>query len=273
MTAADVDPTTAMVMRGDWGDRRVFLRFAVDYARSFPLVAEADGEIVATGTGTANGPVGWIGGIFVDAVRRKSGLGTAITLAVMDALRDAGCRSFLLVASQDGRRIYERLGFEVQTFYEVLASEGRANRHDPTTDVLTEGTLADETLVQMIEIDRAATGEDRAGLLTTFASPSTTRLASGVGGLDGFAVRAPWGGWATIAAEPSVGVAMLESRRRTAAADHRVSSGLPLENREGRERLLAAGWTARYRAPRMLLGEPPPWRPESLWGQFGMAIG
>ena len=273
MTTADVDPTTAMVMRGDWGDRSAFLRFAVEYARSFPLVAEADGEIVATGTGTANGPVGWIGGIFVDAACRKSGLGTAITLSVMDALRDAGCRSFVLVASQDGRRIYERLGFEVQTFYEILASQGGAKSHDPAPDAIADGALAEETLEQMIAIDRVATGEDRAALLTTFASPSTTRLESGVGGLDGFAVRAPWGGWATIAAEPAVGVALLENRRRTAAVDHRVSSGLPLENREGRERLLAAGWTARYRAPRMLLGDPPPWRPESLWGQFGMAVG
>lgn len=272
MTDADVDATTAMVLRGDWGDRRVFLRFAVEYEGSIPLVAEVDGEIVATGTGTANGAVGWVGGIFVDSARRRSGIGTAITRLVIDRLRDAGCRSIVLVASEDGHRIYERLGFEVQTFYEMFAALGAGLPGEPTGS-----SIADEKLAAMIALDRAATGEDRAGLLSRFATPSTVRLAVADTGatarIGGFGVRAPWGGWATIAPDSAAGLALLEARRRTTALAHRVTAGLPLENEEGRAGLVAAGWMARYRATRMILGEAPAWRPESIWGQFGMAVG
>ena len=272
MTAVDVDPASAMVLRGDWGDRSVFLRFAVDYPSAIPLVAEVDGEVVGTGTGTANGSVGWVGGIFVDPGRRRSGIGTAITRLLIDRLTDAGCRSIVLVASDEGRRIYERLGFEVQTFYEMFATLGVGLPGEPTGS-----SVADDELAAMKALDSAATGEDRAGLLSRFATPSTVRLAvtdsDGVARVGGFAVRAPWGGWATIAPDAAAGLALLEARRRATALENRVTTGLPLENEEGRSRLVAAGWTARYRATRMVLGDFPAWRPESIWGQFGMAVG
>jgi ribosomal protein S18 acetylase RimI-like enzyme len=43
---------------------------------------------------------------------RHQGLGTIITRAAMDAARHAGARVAVLQASEMGRRVYERLGFE-----------------------------------------------------------------------------------------------------------------------------------------------------------------
>lgn len=37
--------------------------------------------------------------------------------------------------------------------------------------------------------------------------------------------------------------------------------------------LLAAGWEEAWTAPRMERGEPVAWRPDWIFGQFGMAVG
>ena len=96
MTPADVDAATELILGNDWGVRREWLQFAATQPACSPIVAEADGEIVATGVGTANGPVGWIGTIFIAPDRRGRGLGRAITQAIIDRLESAGCRSLVL---------------------------------------------------------------------------------------------------------------------------------------------------------------------------------
>src|SRR3954469_8754591 len=124
MTPADVDASTELILGNDWGVRREWLEFAATQPACSPIVAEADGEIVGTGVGTANGPVGWIGTIFIAPDRRGRGLGRAITQAIIDRLESAGCRSLVLVATAEGRRLSARMGLEVRTRYQVLQAQG-----------------------------------------------------------------------------------------------------------------------------------------------------
>ena len=124
MTLADVDRTADAMRREGWGDRRVKLRFVAEHPRCAPLVAEADGAIVGTGVATFNGPVAWIGTIWVDPAWRRRGLGRALTLATIEAGEAAGCRTFVLVATKVGQPLYEGLGFEVQTWYRIKEAPG-----------------------------------------------------------------------------------------------------------------------------------------------------
>ena len=80
-----------------------------------PFVAEADGEVVGTGVLSVNGSVGWIGTIWVEPAWRRRGVGMALTQATIDTAESAGCRTLLLVATDAGRPLYEKIGFEVQT--------------------------------------------------------------------------------------------------------------------------------------------------------------
>ena len=115
MTAADVDPIAATFLRNDWGDRRRNLEFVTGHAETHPIVAEADGMVVGTGVVSVNGPVAWIGTIFVEPAWRRRGVGMAVTRATIETAEAAGCRTLVLVATESGRPMYERLGFEVQT--------------------------------------------------------------------------------------------------------------------------------------------------------------
>jgi hypothetical protein len=194
----------------------------------------------------------------------------ALTRALTDIAESAGCRTLLLVATDAGRPLYERIGFEVQTWYRILEAPGLGDEPiDPRIRPFTTDDLA-----AMTELSAAATGEDRAHLLRAFASPGTAScLVRDDGTLGGFVVRAPWGGGSTIAPRLGDAEAVLHARRVGRGPEQRVRAGLVAENTAGLERLLATGWTDSWSAPRLIRGDALQWQPEAIWGQFIHALG
>ena len=271
MTHADVDPIVALLLSQDWGDRRLYLDFVIDHPQAQPFVAEADGVVVGTGVIGLNGPVGWIGTIFVDPAWRRRGVGLELTRTTIEAADAAGCRTLLLVATAAGRPLYEKLGFEVQTSYRILEAPGLPSTTpvDPRIRACEPGDLA-----AMAALDAVATGEDRAHLIRAFADVGTARvLDADSSGLAGFIVRAPWGGGATIAPTLDDAEAILHARRVAHGPAGHVRAGVLSENEEGLERLLSSGWAEMWHAPRLIRGEPLAWRPVHIWGQFNHALG
>jgi GNAT superfamily N-acetyltransferase len=285
MLPSDVDAATELILGNEWGVRREWLEFATSHSECLPLVAEADGAIVATGVGTANGTVGWIGTIFIAPERRGRGLGRALTQEIIDRLERAGCRSLVLVATSEGRRLYERMGFEVQTRYQILQVKGlppaEGTEVADATHPAAGAGAADAVrpfeagdLPAIERLDQDGTGEDRAHAIRRLAAPDTTRVATGDdGSIEGYVVRAPWGGGATIARTPEAALRILTARRRAAGEEGRVSLGVLAENADGLARLVDAGMRPSWSAPRMHRGAPLTWRPEWIWGQFNHAMG
>ena len=270
MTPADVDAASDALLRNDWGDRRANFRFAADHPECLAFVADADGAIVGTGIATVNGAVGWIGTIWVDPTLRRRGLGMALTQATIDAAEAAGCRTLVLVATDAGLPMYQRIGFEVQTEYRILEAPGLGGGvPDPRIRAFRR-----DDLEAIAALDRAATGEDRSHLLRAFASPGTARcVIRADGAIGGFVIRAPWGGGATIAPDPADAATILRARRVAAGPEKRVRAGLLAENVEGMRMLLADGWTEAWEGPRLVRGEPLDWHPDAIWGQFNHAMG
>ncbi|HUQ44648.1 MAG TPA: GNAT family N-acetyltransferase [Candidatus Limnocylindria bacterium] len=275
MRPDDVDAATEMVLGHGWGVRREWLAFAASQAACTPLIAEFDRAVVATGVGTANGPVGWIGSIFVDPAFRGRGLGRAITQGIIDALDSAGCRTLVLVATSEGRRLYEPMGFQVQTHYRILEAPGLAAPDEPDEPAAPSiRPFHSDDLPGLVALDRAATGEDRVHALNRLAVAATAKVAVGADGeISGFLVRPPWGGGATVARSIEDALTIVRARRVTSGLDGRVRVGVLQENREGLERLGFEGFRQAWSAPRMLRGEPLSWRPELIWGQFNHAMG
>lgn len=274
MVSSDVDAATEIIIRADWGDRRTWFEFAVSQPECQPVVAIADGEIVGTGVGTANGRVGWVGTIWVTPDRRGAGLGRALTQAVIDRLESAGCESLLLVATVEGRRLYERMGFELQTTYRILEAPGLAEGEAGADSSISVRPFDPGDLGTLETLDAAATGEDRAHLLRRFAGPSSTKVAvDASGAVGGFVVRAPWGGGATIGVDARSAMGILTARRRASGPEGRVRVGLVAENVAGLRALEQAGLRPIWSAPRLIRGRPLAWRPEWIWGQFNHAVG
>jgi hypothetical protein len=234
-------------------------------------VAEVDGALVGTGVGTANGSVGWVGTIWVDPAQRGAGLGRALTQAVIDGLEAGDCRTLVLVATEEGLPLYERMGFELQTRYRILEAPGldpAAVASDP--DVRPFGRA---DLDAVCALDLAATGEDRGHAIRRFATPETSKVLDVGGAIYGFVIRAPWGGGATVAADAGDALRILDARRRASGPGGRVRVGLVEENAAGLAALEAARLTPIWSAPRLVRGEPLEWHPDWIWGQFNHAMG
>lgn len=275
MTAADIEPAVGAILADDWGDRRAWFEFAMANPHGRVFVAEGDdGSVVGTAVATVNGPVGWIGTIWVASAARRRGLGLALTEATIGAAEEAGGRTLVLVATDSGRALYERLGFSLQTWYVTLEAPGlAAGSRDASTGRPVRAFRAAD-LDTMAALDRVATGEDRRHLLQAFAGPDTTKIVTDPDDRPaGFVIRAPWGGGATVASRADDALAILRARRLAAGPDRRVRAGILLDNERGAAALAADGWTEAWRAPRLIRGEALDWRPDHIWGQFNHALG
>lgn len=273
MMPADVEPVALAFLRESWGDRRLNLDFVTRHHETHPFVADADGVVVGTGVVSLNGPVAWIGTIWVEPAWRRRGVGLVLTQATIETAEAAGCRTLVLVATDAGRPMYERLGFEVQTEYRILEAPGLDAADTGPVDPRIRA-FEPSDLEAMEALDRSATGEDRGHLLRAFAAPETTRvLVHDDGSLGGFVVRAPWGGGATIAPLHDDADAILHARRVAAGPGKQVRAGLLTDNADGLARLAALGWTDSWNAPRLVRGDPMRWQPDAIWGQFNHALG
>ena len=86
MGSDDLEPAVAAILADHWGDRRAWFAFALGSPACRVVVAEdGSGVVVGTGVATINGPVGWIGTIWVAPAHRGHGLGRALTQWTIDA--------------------------------------------------------------------------------------------------------------------------------------------------------------------------------------------
>ena len=84
---------------------------AVDSAALVNVLATLDGRPVATGTGWLTGSTLGLYNIATLPDARGRGIGRAVTARLMDLGAERGSAEAVLHASEEGRPVYERLGF------------------------------------------------------------------------------------------------------------------------------------------------------------------
>jgi GNAT superfamily N-acetyltransferase len=272
MLPADLDAVILATRDVGWGDLRPHFQFYLDRPECYPFVAEIAGRVVGTAAGTRKGNAGWIGHVIVQAEYRRRGIGAALVEATIARLEAVGCATQLLVATDLGRPVYEKLGFREDSRYSQC--RGATLDEFPTHAGLR--SLEKGDLPAIFALDRQATGEDRSAQIRAFAARGWVFAGDRPGEVRGFYLPTPWAEGPVIASDPEAAGALIDVARADArllrgAAEMRIK--LPAANRAGRDVLHDRGFDEGPLRARMIRGEAIDWRPDLIYARFSGALG
>jgi hypothetical protein len=169
--------------------------------------------------------------------------------------------------------MYERMGFRFVTAYHQLQAD-----HLPDPPAVPVGAtvrrLEPADLPAVFELDRLATAEDRSVPLAVLAELEAGGwILERAGAVRGFVFPAERAYGPIVAPRFEDGLFLLDLHRHLVPTGGHVRAGVPRENGNAWQELMARGWVETWQAPRYLLGPDVPWRPEWIWGQLNSAMG
>ena len=162
-TERDLPAITALRTSVGWAAHDWALRAALHPPGRTVVVQDRGGSVVAVGSGTAYGPLGFVGNMVVAAEHRRRGLGSFVLRDVLADLEARGCTRLELYATPEGRPLYRRHGFEPAdpSATARLSREAGWTQHEEVT--VAEGT--GEELEAVSAYDAPRFGGPRTGLL------------------------------------------------------------------------------------------------------------
>ncbi len=246
------------------------------WAGRMALCLHQEGRIVATGLATGYGrDRAWIGGVITHPDCQRQGLATQIMRALLDGLSQAGTRHVLLDASEQGRPLYEMLGF--RPLYHMEIWSGRASSYlGSRARPLQRGDLA-----AVVALDARAFGVARGRVLRRLVqdTPEWAWVDDASGELTGFLLaRERSGGAIQIGPWAASTPWSAETLLRTALSTligREVRVDIPERNTQGL--IFAHNCDLRYRRHNMRMwygrGEPPTEDGHLYYGAAALAIG
>ena len=250
----------------EWSiDLPYFASLHFGYSYFYAIVAESDNKIIGFGNGILNGKTGWVGNILVTPENRKQGIGYQLTNNIVEFLKDKGCTSQLLVATEMGKNIYSKIGFRVTSTYHRydLKTESRIITSEKEPE-----KIRDEDFSSIKKLDMEITGEDRSQFIERFFTTGLISKCGKTGELK--AVYLPdLGNGSIISKETEAGLEFLNLR----AGHGKKTVIVPPENIDAVEFLKIEGYEFHSILPRMTLGEEVDWHPNFIFNRGAGYIG
>jgi predicted GNAT family N-acyltransferase len=124
-------------------------------------------QLVGTTTTTRYGrELAWIGMVLVRPENRRSGIATQLLQTALSYL-NGKVRTVKLDATADGKPVYERFGFQVESLIERWGRKGEATSSEQAVE-----TIDSETRNEVFNLDRLAFGADRSKLINMLLANS-----------------------------------------------------------------------------------------------------
>jgi GNAT superfamily N-acetyltransferase len=255
----------------DWA-----LRAVLQPPHSLCLVAvDASDRVLGVGSGISYGAFSFVGNMIVDRSVRRRGVGAAILVAVMDFLAERGSTRLELFATDEGRPLYARHGFEP-----IEAGTSAVLRRDARLPGVANVALNDATDASVDELagyDAPRFGGDRRPLLAMMLADVDRPVI--VARQEGRIVG--WG-WMRPDAErlgpltadsPDVAMAIVREALARMPEAPSLRLTMPPANQAGIEALQGVGATMEESGGRMARGPDVPRRDETIYGHAAGALG
>ncbi len=215
-----------------------------------------NGEAIGFVTSTIHNNSGWIGNLVVDAECRGNGIGKALFLKAMLALREEGAGTIWLTASTSGKPLYAKYGFRTVDKINRWIGEGRANYSTIIGNGLTAVNGA---------LDKLGWGDERYPLLHTVSRRGFVKAEA-----EAFAVLQPYGKilqlgpWAAL--ETDSAVRIFNAVMEMVPEGVKVFCDVPAGNCSAGEQLESYGFTIQGSNELMYSGVMPDYRPKHIFG-------
>ena len=153
------------------------------------FAAVLDDQLLGTTTTTSYGSqLAWIGMVLVQPEKRRTGIATKLLQSALSYLEHK-VSIVKLDATADGKSVYERIGFEVESLIERWSRKG-----EPVNFERQPETIDSDTRREILRLDAQAFGADRSKLLSllltnTCVRPVVTRTEAG--SVTGYALARP----------------------------------------------------------------------------------
>ncbi len=245
-----------------WHDIVPSFAFYVPSPICRPVKVTLDDEIIGIGTGISHGKTGWLAHVVVHRDHQRKGVGRSIVDHVVSLLRNSGCKSVSLAATEQGFPLYRKAGFEEQTQYVFL------ERSVPAEPVRPQGRVRNYEMADRADIlsmDREISGEERSRILDDRLAGSYVYEENGA--VVGFYLP-DLGEGLILANNVEAGIALMEVR-----LSHVKTAVLPVDNRDGIQFFTDADFRETRRATRMVLGDRYSWKPDCMYNRIAGNLG
>lgn len=159
----DIPAAMQLSTQAGWNQTEDDWRLLVELAQDGCFAMEVDGELASTATLFIYGTkLAWIGMVLTRAEFRGKGFARSLLTHALTIADSLGVESVKLDATEEGRPLYEKLGFRAEQIvqrWEQQGSEGKEERSLPAS------FLSQESLA----LDAKAFGADRSELLLYLA--------------------------------------------------------------------------------------------------------
>lgn len=246
-----------------WPDIVTDFKFYVDAGFCLPVKKVLGVRIVGIGAAIILGDSAWVAHIIVDKDYRKKGIGYSIVEELLRRLEGFHLRSYMLIATEMGKSLYEKAGFRVVSDYAYFKRELPWSNHQTPVNVKLFET---EFISGIMELDRIISGEDRSKLLRDHLPGSKIYIRNN--SLTG-AYLPDLGEGLIIADTREAGKELMKIKY--SLIDKAV---LPAENEFGISFLEQNGFVRTpVKGTRMVYGEDVPWKPAKIFSRIGGNFG
>lgn len=222
------------------------------------------------------GAFAWIGATLVARHARGRGIGRALMQACIAHADEAGARVIGLAASQMGRPMFERAGFQPLGTTARWSRPKHAPRPDPTPGPYSIYPISACEIMDLANYDRARFGANRApwtaAVMARFPERAFVAFERASGNIAGIVLGQERHVGPLVADSPEAAARLLHAAEMAGSPPLVITSGL---NPDAERVLLAAGYQKDGAACTLLTrgGAPLPGRPGTIYGLGSWAVG
>lgn len=250
---ADFQPT-------DWPDIKTAYKLYTTWWFSHPMKLVLQNQVIGIGNVILFQNSAWLTQIIIRSTHQNQGFGTALTQALIDLVRDK-VTGISLLATEMGFPVYKKLGFKIQGEYSFY----KWDDFMAEASSLLLSPYHTDYHCAMLDFDRQVTGENRARLLQNYLPEAQIMVEKNK--LIAMSIPSLGDGW-IISKSSAIGLELMNNHIQK---NNRLV--LPDDNTVAHDYLSKINKSPYRKAYRMVLGKPPAYRPEWIFGRVGGNLG